>query len=151
MTLYTGLERRSEQDRRENQLPLFKRLFFKGMRESMRRAEDRNRIVAFDRYKPSLFVTTLFVLSLSLLDAALTLTLLSQGAEELNPVMRYYLNQGPQIFLLVKYGLTALSVLIIILGSEALTTRYRLCSGILPLFAAIFSGVVMWEFYLLLS
>ena len=54
MTDYTGLERRSGQDRRQQQLS--KKLFFKGVRESMRRAEDRNRIAIFDRYKPPLFI-----------------------------------------------------------------------------------------------
>ena len=89
--VYTGLERRSGQDRREHQLSMFKRLFFNGIRESARRIEDRNCIVVFDRYKPSLFIAIMIVLGLSLLDALLTLILLSQGATELNPVMRYFL------------------------------------------------------------
>ena len=58
----------------------------------MRRAEDRNRIAIFDRYKPPLLIGMMIVLSLSILDAILTLTLLSQDAKELNPVMRYYLS-----------------------------------------------------------
>lgn len=149
MTVYGGLERRSGQNRREHQLPLFKRLYFQGMRESLRRAEDRKRIVALDRYKPSLFIVIMIVLSLSLLDALLTITLIAQGARELNPVMRYYLNHGPYVFLLVKYGLTASSVLIIVLVTESLTARYRLGTGILSVFAAIFGCVVIWEFYLL--
>lgn len=149
MTVYAGLERRSGQDRREHQLSLFKWFFFKGMRESVRRTEDCKRIVALDRYKPSQFITIMIVLSLSLLDALLTLTLIAQGARELNPVMRYYINHGPQVFLLVKYGLTALSVLIIVLVDEAVSSRYRFSNGILPFFAAIFGSVVIWEFYLL--
>ncbi len=149
MALYAGLERRTGNDRRRLPSPILKRLRFKGMRESSRRAEDRHRIVILDRYKPSLLIATIVILGLSLLDAVLTLILLSQGARELNPVMRYYLSHGPQVFLLVKYGLTVLPVLIIVIGHEALTTRYRFCSGLLPLFASFFGGVVIWEFYLL--
>lgn len=149
MTIYAGLERRSGKNRREHRLPLFKGLFFKGIRETMRRAEDRNQILVMDRYKPSLFIVIMIVLSLSLLDALLTLLLMAQGARELNPVMRYYLNHGPQVFLLVKYGLTTLSVLLIVLVQESLAPRYRFCTMILPVFAVVFGCVVIWEFYLL--
>ena len=129
MARLAGLERRSGQDRRERQLPLLKKLYFKGMRISVRRIDDRKRIVALDRY---------------------TLTLIAQGARELNPVMQYYLSHGPQVFLLVKYGLTVFSVLIIVLLNETLITRYRIGTGmLLHVFTALFGSVVIWEFYLL--
>lgn len=149
MKIHAGSERRSGRDRRDPHPPLFKRIFPKGMRESVRRAEDCNRIVVLDRYEPSLFISIMIVLILSLLDALLTLILIAHGARELNPVMRYCLNHGPQVFILAKYGLTALSVLIIVLANEALTTRCRLCTGILPVFASVFGTVVVWESYLL--
>jgi hypothetical protein len=150
MAQLAGLERRSGQDRRERSFPLLKKLYFKGMRISVRRAADRKRIVALDQYKPSLFIGIMIVLSLSLLDALLTLILIAQGARELNPVMRYYLSHGPQVFLLVKYGLTALSVLIIVLLNETLITRYRIGTGmLLHVFTALFGSVVIWELYLL--
>jgi hypothetical protein len=63
--------------------------------------------------------------------------------------MRFYLELGPRVFLVVKYGLTAVSVFIIVVAHEAITTRYRFCNGLLPIFAALFSGVVVWEFFLL--
>ena len=149
MSGYDGLERRSGQDRRDRQEPLLKGLFFSGVRESVRRAEDRKRIVFLDRYDPSMLIPIILVLILSLLDAALTLILIARGARELNPVMQYYINHGPKVFLLVKYGLTAASVLIIVLIYESLASRYRLRSTILPVFAAVFGCVVLWELYLL--
>ena len=151
MTVYTGLERRSGQDRREHQLSMFKRLFFTGIRQEIRRAADRKSIVIYDRYKPSLFIEIITILGLSLLDALLTLILISQGAKELNPVMRYFLSHGPQVFISVKYGLTVLSVLIIMFIKEALSTRYRIGTDVFfHIFAALFGSVVLWEFYLLL-
>ena len=151
MTVYTGLERRSGQDRREHQLSMFKRLFFTGIRQEIRRAADRKSIVIYDRYKPSLFINIITILGLSLLDALLTLILISQGAKELNPVMRYFLSHGPQVFISVKYGLTVLSVLIIMFIKEALSTRYRIGTDVFfHIFAALFGSVVLWEFYLLL-
>jgi hypothetical protein len=142
---------RSGQDRREHQLSMFKRLFFTGIRQEIRRAEDRKSIVIYDRYKPSLFINIITILGLSLLDALLTLILISQGAKELNPVMRYFLSHGPQVFISVKYGLTVLSVLIIMFIKEALSTRYRIGTDVFfHIFAALFGSVVLWEFYLLL-
>lgn len=150
MKRFAGLERRSGQNRRENERPVFQKLYFKGMRSSVRRAEDCQRIVALDRYQPSLFVGIMVVLCLSLLDGLLTLILVAQGARELNPVMQYYLSHGPEVFLLAKYGLTAFSVLIIVLLKESLITRYRIGTGmLLHVFAAFFGSVVIWEFYLL--
>lgn len=150
MTPYSGFERRSSQDRRQRNLTLWQWLCFKGMRATGRRSADRKRIVAFDRYRPSLMVAALVVLGLSLLDALFTLVLLSQGAREINPVMRYFIDHhGPRVFILVKYGLTALSVLIVILCNEAIAARYRRLTGLLPIFAAVFGGVVIWQLFLL--
>jgi hypothetical protein len=149
MAGYCGQERRCGKDRRNDQRSFLKRLFFRGIREYARRAEDRQRIIAFDRYPRPLLIVIIVVLFLSLLDALLTLLLIAQGASELNPVMNYYLGHGPQIFLLVKYGLTALSVMIIVIAKEPISARYRISTGILHAFAAFFGGVVIWEFYLL--
>lgn len=150
MARLAGLERRSGQDRRENERSAFNKLYFKGKRASVRRNEDRQRIVALDLYQPSLFIGIMIVLCLSLLDALLTLLLIAQGARELNPVMRYYLSHGPHVFLLAKYGLTSCSVLIIVLLKESLVTRYRIGAGmLLHVFTAFFGSVVTWELYLL--
>jgi hypothetical protein len=149
MAGYRGHERRCGKDRRNDQRSFLKRLFFRGIREYARRAEDRQRIIAFDRYPRPLLIVIIVVLFLSLLDALLTLLLIAQGASELNPVMHYYLGHGPQIFLLVKYGLTVLSVMIIVIAKEPISARYRISTGILHAFAAFFGGVVIWEFYLL--
>jgi hypothetical protein len=126
-----------------------KQLLGKGTRKYSRRAEDKKRIVLFDRYPRSLFIGTTAVLILSLLDALLTLVLLSKGASELNPIMLYYLGHGPIVFLLVKYGLTVLSLFIVIVSYDALIHRYRISSKLLPLFTTLFGGVVVWELYLL--
>ena len=143
-------ERRSGNDRRGRQPWAIKNLFSAGQRKTIRRAADRRRIVALDYYRPSLLFSIVIVLSLSLLDALLTLILISRGARELNPVMEYYLSFGPHVFLFAKYGLTALAVILIVLLSEPLTARYRLkADTFLHLFAACFGSVVIWQVYLL--
>lgn len=150
MPVYTGPERRSGDDRRDYNSSFFKQLFYRGMREAARRAEDRMQIRVFDRYPRSLMIAVITIMSLSLLDAFLTLILISKGATEINPVMNYYLRYGPEVFLLVKYGLTVLSVLLVVIAKEPISSRYCLPGKLLNLFAAFFGGVVIWEIYLLL-
>ena len=88
---------------------------------------------------------------------------LSHGAESSDATHKFLLHIGQvtdqvntefpdegEVFLIIKYGLTALSVLIIVLVKENLITRYRIGTGILlHVFAAFFGSVVIWEFYLL--
>lgn len=149
MKQISDTDRRSGQDRRKKHFSFFKFIFSKGNRQALRRVEDSKRVTPFDYYHPNLFITIVIVLCLSLLDAALTLILLDKGAVELNPVMRYYLSHGSVVFVLVKYGLTALALLIIVVLHGIITTRYRRGSLLLPFCGLAFGLVVIWEIYLL--
>lgn len=143
-------KRRSGHDRRRNHIPFYQLLSFKGNRRTLRRLEDCKQIPHLDHYHPSLLIYTLIVLGLSLLDAALTLSLLHKGAVELNPVMQYYLHHGPEAFILVKYGLTALALIIMVLLHAVISLRYRILSSILfPSCIVVFGAVIVWELYLL--
>jgi len=146
---YAGIERRSSQDRRQKRIPFFKRIFLKGNRWNLRRIDDSKRITILDQYHPSLLISVLIVLALSLLDAFLTLALLKQGASELNPVMRYYLTFGPETFVMVKYGLTAFSLIIMVVLNAAISARYRIGSLMFLFCGLAFGSVVIWELYLL--
>lgn len=142
-------ERRSGQDRRKIHIPFFKFLFFSGQRQKLRRSDDSRQITVFDYYQPRLLIIILIVLSLSLLDAALTLMLLEKGAVELNPVMQYYISLGPVIFIMVKYSITALALLIILVLHAIISVRYRIGALLLPFCGLAFGAVVTWEIYLL--
>ena len=142
-------ERRSGKDRRHKSIPFYQHLFFSGKRMSIRRKEDGRRITLLDFYQPSLLVSILIVLCLSLVDATLTLILLERGAVELNPIMHFYITLGPVPFILVKYGLTALPLLIMVLLSSVLSYRHRIGSLMIPLCGLLFGSVIIWEIYLL--
>lgn len=145
-----GTHLRSDQDRRKNHIPFYKYLTFKGKRRSLRRTEDCKRITVLDQYHPKLFIYVLIVLGLSLLDAVLTLALLEKGAVELNPVMRYYINLGPATFVTVKYGLTALALIFMVVLNAIISARYRIVSLVMfPFCVFIFGAVIIWELYLL--
>jgi hypothetical protein len=56
-----------------------------------------------------------FILVCSVADAFLTLELVRGGMSEMNTVMNYYLQLGPLPFVLVKYSLTAVGLLWLII------------------------------------
>jgi hypothetical protein len=143
-------ERRSDKDRRKH-LKKFSTLFlFSGKRKKLRRIEDYKKITKVDWYHPTLLIHILIILGLSLLDAALTLVLLNEGAVEINPVMRYYINHGPSTFVMVKYGLTALALIIMVALHTSISVRYRtLASLMFPSCILLFGSVIVWELYLL--
>jgi len=103
----------------------------------------------FDQYHPSLLIGILIVLCLSLVDAALTLLLLDRGAVELNPLMKFYIELGPGTFVIVKYGLTALGLFIIVILNAIISARYRIGLFVIPFCALMFGSVIIWELYLL--
>ena len=143
-------EQRSNHERRQKHIPFYTLFSFKGKRSTLRRSKDCKQITLVDQYHPSLLIYTLIVLGLSLLDAALTLALLNKGAVELNPVMRYYLSLGPRTFVIVKYGLTALSLMIMVVLQTVISLRYRIFSSLMfPSCILLFGSVIIWELYLL--
>ena len=118
-------EKRQGPDRRRRPTsPWSRRSLFGGRRRSVRRAEDRDAHVYVDRYGPEFGLLLLTTLALCLADAFLTLELIGLGAEELNPVMDYFLRKGPVPFLTAKYVLTASGLVFLLIHKE-----YPLFSG----------------------
>ena len=145
------IDRRTGRDRRKKQFHPFRRPFFTGRRRMLRRESDRRRFFLFDYYDAQIFYSVVLTLMLSIADALLTLWLIEDGAKELNPVMAYFLTLGPYIFMMVKYVLTSLSVLIVVLLSHMYIQGVQLhLSTLLYCFAACFSAVVVWELFLIL-
>lgn len=146
---YIVEERRSGQDRRQSYRPFYMRRKFKLRRQSLRRTEDSRRVAVLDKYHPPLLLFILIILGLSLSDAVLTLIILERGAVELNPIMRFYIDLGPRIFVIVKYGLTALALVLMVLLNVITSTRPTSVSIIRIFCGLAFGSVVIWELYLL--
>lgn len=100
-------ERRSGKDRRAKPTSPFTWSSLRGSRRNARRAEDRDRHRFVDVYSPTFLLVIVVILSLCVLDALFTLELIRRGAQELNPVMAFFLQFGHLPFLIVKYLLTA--------------------------------------------
>jgi hypothetical protein len=136
-------------DRRRRWLPSLRALLIHPRRRSVRRADDRQRIMLMDEYPENLLVLVSAVLVLSATDALLTLYLLNHGAHEVNPVMAYFLEKGPMIFMLVKYMLTAIGVTIVVIISDVFIPWLRIFTrDLLKVFVGMFAAVIAWQLFL---
>lgn len=144
------VERRSGQDRRRKGAPGLRFFFWGGRRENMRRREDNNKFLCFDRYSQSIFTVIITILFLSVADALLTLLLTGHGAIEVNPIMAYYLNIGPYAFLTVKYMLTCLAVLLLLMCQNIFLRTIKIYTrSLFYVIIAAFVSVILWQFYLI--
>jgi Domain of unknown function (DUF5658) len=106
-------ERRGGADRRKNSL---RSLFFGHLsprRRGPRRARD-GHIASTDWYETRWMLIAVVILVLCAADALLTLTLISHGALEENPVMAVFVRGSTGAFAAVKLGLTAIGVILLL-------------------------------------
>ena len=111
-------ERRSGMERRRESQFNMRALLFGGRRKNLRRQADRRKASLVDQYQQSLFGIIALILFFSVIDALLTLFLINHGAIEINPIMAFYLDLGPYVFLGVKYGLLKAQLAIGLSGQD---------------------------------
>lgn len=140
---------RAGQDRRRRTLPSLRYLIAGGRRRTVRRSEDRQRVVILDRYSPKLFGCIVGILLLSVLDALLTLYLMEHGSTELNPVMDYFLKKGPLLFAVAKYALTCVAVVTFLVVTNSIVPRSNFrAQRLFPYALIAFGAVIAWEIML---
>jgi len=121
-----------------------------GKRRIIRRQEDKSIIFLVDLFSPKLFLPIVATLFFSVMDALLTLFLIGNGAYETNPIMAYYLNIGPYSFFAVKYILTSVGIIILLIFRNLTFKIFKIStSALLYLIAGIFIAVVAWEIFLI--
>ncbi len=121
------LKRRRIPDRRTRPTPALSRYSLKGRRREVRRDEDRKRHIYVDQYSLRFFLLLMAILLLGIADAFLTLYHVhANNAEELNPIMNYFLGISPKIFFNVKYVLTALCLTVLCLHKNLPIVKYLL-------------------------
>jgi hypothetical protein len=104
---------------------------FERRRIAPRRGNERHGVTT-DWFHPQWLVTSILILLLCVADAILTLTLMTHGAIEINPVMAPLVKGSGHSFAYAKLGLT-------ILGVVVLTTFARL-----RLFGSVAVGAVLY-------
>jgi hypothetical protein len=115
-----GGEQRSLADRRRRVLwSVAYGSFNARRRQSPRRLND-SRYHALDWHSPHLLAVSIAILILNVADAFFTLTLLSHGAVEVNPVMAVLVDGSPAVFAALKMAMTGISVIMMVL-----LARYR--------------------------
>ena len=143
-------EKRCGIDRRTNNKARLKYLLFNGRRERSRRDEDGGKAIIFDRYNQKLFLAITTILILSILDAVLTLVVIQRGAKEVNPVMAYFLEHGTLTFIVAKYALTSIGVLILLVFKNVFLTKIKIYThSLFPCVILVFIVVIVWELFLI--
>jgi len=106
-------------DRRQNRASFLGVFRTNGRRKVVRRAIETTAGGHYlDHYEARLFIPSLIILVLCMIDAHITLNLLAKGATELNVVMKLAIEKGVVIFLVTKYAMTATSVVFLVIHHQ---------------------------------
>lgn len=115
----TSTARQAQLDRRQNRASFFSVFRTNGRRKNVRRAVEALVVGHYlDHYDARLFVPSLIILVLCMIDAHITLNLLALGATELNTFMKIAIEKGVIIFLVTKYAMTATSVVFLVIHHQ---------------------------------
>ena len=121
---YSDQDFRHKSDRRVFTLSTAVKSITHSRRKYHRRA-DESPDAQRDWYHPRLFGLVVGIMLMSILDAFLTLKLISGGAVEANPVMAYFLGVGVPAFILSKMILTGgCTVILTALSSYLFLNRF---------------------------
>jgi hypothetical protein len=129
-------------DRRQRPTPLLSKYLLVGRRRGGRRLGETDRVYV-DRPGAWLIVAFAALVGLSVLDAALTLDVLSKGGGEANPVMSAALRLGDTGFVVVK-------TIVTIVGAAFLCLHKNWRLGRACLWVALlgYGGVTAWHLHL---
>jgi hypothetical protein len=140
-------ERRLGEDRRRTTLRTFLQSGFTPRRRGARRVDERHMPV--DWHEPYLLALAVTILLLNVVDAFLTLTLLTSGANEANPFVAFVLNSHPQLFALTKMGLTGVGVLILVAVARIRLFNVMRVGSLLHAVLAGYITLIAYEWWLL--
>jgi len=102
-----------------------------------------------DWHEPYLLFLSVAILLLSVVDAFLTLTLLTLGATEANPLMAFVLDHHPQLFALSKMGFTGIGVLVLVAVARARVFRVMKVGAVLQGLFVAYVALIAYEWWLL--
>ena len=138
-------KRRTVPDRRNEPTPILSKYTLRGRRRDVRRDEDRRRHIYVDQYSLGFFILLMSILLLGTADAFLTLHHVHvNNAEELNPIMDFFLGIGPKIFFNVKYILTALCLMVLCLHKNLPIVKYLLGVVLLIYFVIVLNHLYLF-------
>ena len=147
--LHAGVyvERRSGIDRRQLTLRSFLRGGLTPRRRNGRRAGEQH--LPVDWHEPYLLFLSVTILLLSVADAFLTLTLIMSGATEANPMLEFVLREHPELFAVVKMGLTGTGVLVLVAAARSRLFRILRVATVLQGLFVGYVALIAYEWWLL--
>jgi len=120
-----------------------------GRRHGLRRDYDSKIGQYVDIHEPYLMAVVTGILLLCVMDAYFTMTILSIGGEEINPLMKVLIEQDVLTFFIIKFFMTAVCLLFTVIHKHF--RLFKLISGYHILFSAFFlySLLIYYELSLL--
>lgn len=145
--LDVGVERRRGTERRRLTLGSFLRGSITPRRRNGRRAGEQH--MPIDWHRPYLLFLSLMILLLSVADAFLTLTLIMGGATEANPFLAFILRDHPELFAVVKMGLTGTGVLVLVAVARSRLFRIMRVETVLQGLFVAYVALIAYEWWML--
>jgi hypothetical protein len=136
-------------DRRRSSLRSFVYGAFNPRRRRIRREEDRDHTF-LDWHPTQLLVACTMIMALSVADGLLTVHLLQNGAQELNPLMAFLISNDPILFALAKIALTIIGVVTLVLTAHMQLFRLVKASSVLYFFLFVHVVLVSYQTTLVL-
>lgn len=138
-------ERRQLPDRRLTSTKYFSIYTLRGRRKKARRVEEAENYYV-DRYELRYLLLIISILILCFLDAFLTVILLQLGAEELNPFMLIFIEKDVVLSMVVKYVLTAVSLIFILVHKNFRIFRNLRVHSLIYFVLTLYIALVFFEF-----
>jgi hypothetical protein len=149
MDAHLNEESRKTADRRQRATSLRDVLRPYGRRMVFRRSGEHRQSYFVDSFGLATLAFIVSLLALSIFDGVITLSLLDAGCQEINPLMACFLRQGSLFFLLGKYLLTAVSIMIFVVFKNfcLFGTSFRV-GYLIPLVVAAYTALLAYQLYL---
>lgn len=143
----TEVDSRTSGERRRPTFQTFVRSSTTPRRRGGRREEERDGVV--DWHEPQLLFLALMIVVLSVSDAFFTLTLLTNGAVEVNPVLAYLLQNHPAYFAILKMTLTGVGVTVLVAMARKRVFKVVRVKTVLQWFLAGYVVLIAYEVWLM--
>lgn len=115
--------------------------FFKRRRSGARRDIEQGAHSYIDLHEPWVFYIAMGAFLLSVTDAFLTLQLMAIGSEELNPMLDYFLSKDVNLFVGIKFVISAACIMFLVMHKNYLL--FNRVSGLQILMASIATYTVL--------
>jgi len=141
-------DRRSGAERRHMSVAAYWRGALNPRRRFGRRTTDRTYPIV-DWHSPRVLALVLLILGLSALDGVLTIMLMSQGANEANPLMALFVPHNLGWFAAIKLGLTSIGTAVLVACARMRLFRLFPGEALLYFVVACYGALIAYELHLL--